>query len=69
MNEARIYRKALEMLKSRIDLFGEDINPGADDMRFVYTSMQRIIDNALTQGEMVRKNYNKVITVSPEKNK
>lgn len=69
MNEARIYRKALEMLKSRIDLFGEDINPSADDMRFVYTSMQRIIDNALTQGYMAQKNYNKVITVSPEKNK
>lgn len=57
MNE-KIYRKALEMLKERIDLYGSVIDPTPDDMRFAYTTMQRIINNALSAGKK-KKSYDK----------
>ena len=47
----KIYRKALEMLKDRIDLYGKAINPTPDDMRFICTTMQKIINNALSAGD------------------
>jgi hypothetical protein len=50
MNE-KIYRTALELLKERIDLYGTVIDPTPEDMRFAYTAMQRIINNALKQGK------------------
>jgi hypothetical protein len=50
MNE-KIYRKALELLKERIDLYGTVIDPTPEDMRFAYTTMQRIINNALSAGK------------------
>ena len=50
MKREYLYRKALEMLKERIDLYGAAINPTPDDMRFAYTMMQKIIDNALSAG-------------------
>lgn len=56
MNEANIYRKALELVKSRIDLYGTVIDPTPDDMRHCYTTMQRIINNALAAGDRVKKN-------------
>lgn len=61
MNETEIYRKALELLKSRIELFGTDINPTAAEMQFAYRTMRRIITNALDAGEEIEKSYNKVI--------
>lgn len=56
MNE-KIYRKALELLKERIDLYGTVIDPTPEDMRFAYTTMQRIINNALSAGK--KKSYDK----------
>lgn len=50
MNE-KIYRTALEMLKERIDLYGTVIDPTPEDMRFAYTSMQDIINTALSAGK------------------
>lgn len=51
MKREYLYRKALEMLKERIDLYGKAINPTPDDMRFAYKTMQKIIDNALSAGD------------------
>lgn len=50
MNE-KIYRKALEMLKERIDLYGTVIDPTPEDMRFICTTMQDIINTALSAGK------------------
>ena len=50
MNE-KIYRKALELLKERIDLYGTVIDPTPDDMRFICTTMQDIINTALNAGK------------------
>lgn len=55
MKQEHIYRKALEMLKERIDLYGKAINPTPDDMRFAYMTMQKIIDNALSAGDKLEK--------------
>lgn len=57
MNE-KIYRKALELLKERIDLYGTVIDPTPDDMRFICTTMQDIINNALNAGKK-KKSYDK----------
>jgi hypothetical protein len=43
------------MLKGRIDLYGKAINPTQDDMRFAYMTMQKIIDNALSEGDKLEK--------------
>lgn len=51
MKREYLYRKALEMLKGRIDLYGKAINPAQDGMRFAYKTMQKIIDNALSAGD------------------
>lgn len=69
MNETNIYRKALELVKSRIDLYGSDINPTAEEIRYGYERIQQIINNALAAGDRVKKTYNKVITATPRKNK
>lgn len=61
MNETDIYRKALEPLKSRIELFETDINPTAAEMQFAYRTMLKIITNALDAGDEEKKSYNKVI--------
>lgn len=45
------YRKALELLKERIDLYGTVIDPTPEDMRFACITMQDIIDNALSIGD------------------
>lgn len=50
MNE-KIYRKALELLKERIDIYGTVIDPTPEDMRFICTTMQDIINNALSAGK------------------
>ena len=55
MNEANIYRKALEVVKSRIDLYGTDINPTAEEIRYGYERIQQIINNALAAGDRVKK--------------
>lgn len=55
MKREYLYRKALEMLKERIDLYGKAINPTPDDMRFICTTMQKIIDNALSTGDKLKK--------------
>lgn len=55
MKREYLYRKALEMLKGRIDLYGKAINPTQDDMRFAYKTMQKIIDNALSKGDKLEK--------------
>ena len=47
MSEVATYRIALNLIKKRIDLFGDVINPSAEEMRFAYTEIQRIVDNAL----------------------
>ncbi len=57
MNE-KIYRKALELLKERIDLYGTVIDPTPDDMRFICTTMQDIINTALNAGKK-KKSYDK----------
>lgn len=54
MKREYLYRKALEMLKGRIDLYGKAINPTQDDMRFAYKTMQKIIDNALSTGDKLK---------------
>ena len=54
MNE-KIYRKALELLKERIDLYGTVIDPTPEDMRFICTTMQDIINNALSAGKKKKK--------------
>lgn len=54
MKREHLYRKALEMLKERIDLYGKAINPTPDDMRFAYMTMQKIIDNALSTGDKLK---------------
>lgn len=51
MKREHLYRKALEMLKERIDLYGTVIDPTPDDMRFACTTMQDIINNALSAGD------------------
>ena len=51
MTPEYIYRKALEILKERIDLYGTVIDPTPDDMRFACTTMQDIINNALSAGD------------------
>lgn len=50
MNE-KIYRKALEMLKECIDLYGTVIDPTPEGMRFICTTMQDIINTALSAGK------------------
>lgn len=55
MKHEYLYRKALEMLKERIDLYGTVIDPTADDMRFACTTMQDIINNALSAGDELEK--------------
>lgn len=55
MKREYLYRKALKMLKDRIDLYGKAINPTPDDMRFAYKAMQKIIDNALNAGDKLEK--------------
>jgi hypothetical protein len=57
MNE-KIYRNALELLKERIDLYGTVIDPTPEDMRFICTTMQDIINNALSAGKK-KKSYDK----------
>lgn len=53
MNE-KLYRTALEILKERIDLYGSVIDPTPEDMRFICTTMQDIINNALSAGKRRR---------------
>ena len=48
VSEVATYRIALNLIKKRIDLFGEVIDPSAEEMRFAYTEIQRIVDNALS---------------------
>jgi hypothetical protein len=55
MNRENLYRKALELLKERIDLYGTVIDPTPEDMRFICTTMQDIINNALSAGKKKKK--------------
>ncbi len=57
MNE-KIYRKALELLKERIDLYGTVIDPTPEDVRIICTTMQDIINTALSAGKE-KKSYDK----------
>ena len=57
MNE-KIYRKALELLKERIVLYGTVIDPTPEDMSFICTTMQDIINTALSAGKK-KKSYDK----------
>ena len=50
-DECTVYRIALKAIKNKIDLYGGVINPSAEEMRFIYTELQRIVDNALSYGE------------------
>ena len=50
-DECTVYRSALKAIKNKIDLYGGVINPSAEEMRFIYTELQRIVDNALSYGE------------------
>ena len=58
MKQEYLYRKALEMLKERIDLYSTVIDPTPEDMRFICTTMQDIINNALSAGKK-KKSYDK----------
>lgn len=46
-SECALYRLALKAIKKRVDLFGRVITPTAEEMRFMYTELQEIVNNAL----------------------
>ena len=53
--ELKHYRACLQLIEKHIDLFGVELEPAPEDIRFVLAKIKQIVTNGINTGDHIAK--------------